>query len=130
MAAKGQALVSDRLFGIRQRHPRQHHKSYEDLGNYKHWPLIIASPDFSNIFCDFKRCLRDAVSEIDRVDADEMDTILDEGLVSLVHRAAGNMPPPEAGDREMLERCNSHGTVEHARVSQVIAAIRDHPETI
>ena len=71
MAAKGQAIVSDGLFGIRQ----------QGLGNYKHWPLIIASPDFSNIFSDFKRCLRDAVSEIDRVDAAAMDTILDEGLV-------------------------------------------------
>ena len=82
--------------------------------------------------------MSDAVGEIenaatdatDATDAGEMDKILDEGLVSLVHRAAGNIPSPEPGDRDMLARCNSHGTVEHDRISQVIAAIRRHPETI
>jgi len=117
LAARGPALVADRLFGVRELHAAQHHRQFVDAKAYKHWPLIVASPDFSATFAAFKGCLLAGVPGLTPLS-------IDTGLVSLIGRAAGQMPEREDGDVQLFERANVPRTQEHTRVTRVVAALR------
>ena len=128
LAARGKAVAMDELYGIRQFHTEQHHKGFEGAKAYKHWPLILAAPDFSATYRDFRRCLLDGLGE-DSADVQTAGLILDQGLVALVERSAGVMPEREPGDVAVFERCNVQGTPEYERIAGAIASIRRHPGT-
>lgn len=128
LAACGKAVALDDLYGVRQFHAEQHHKGFEGAKAYKHWPLILAAPDFSATYRDFRRCLLDGLGG-DAGDAQTAGLILDQGLVTLVERSAGIMPEREPGDIAVFERCNIQGTLEYERVAEVISTIRRHPGT-
>jgi glycosyltransferase domain-containing protein len=117
LAGRGKSRVADRLFGIREMHASQHHRQFIDEKAYRHWPLIVAAPDFSDTFAAFKSCLMAAVPDLSarRVDL---------GLASLIERVAGGFPEREPGDVQTFERANQNGTEEHARITRVVAALR------
>lgn len=126
LAARGKAAVQDELYGIRQFHAAQHHKGFSGTKAYKHWPLILAAPDFSATYRDFRRCLLEGLGD-DVIEEETAGLLLDQGLVSLVERSAGVMPEREPGDVAVFERCNTQGTPEYERVTSAIAEIRNHP---
>jgi hypothetical protein len=118
LAARGTAVVSDALYGVRQVHTMQHHRNFHDARAYKHWPLVLAAPDFSAVYAAFKACL------IDGIGAGDLSADIDAGLVALVARAAGQLPEREAEDIASFERANEAGTPEHDKLKRVVAAIR------
>ena len=120
LAARGCAVVSDALYGVRQRHDLQHHKNFLGPNAYKHWPMILASPDFSSVYTAFKNCLIDGAGFDDSALAEKIDI----GLVALVTRAAGILPEREAEDIALFERANRPGTAEHDKLKCVVSAIR------
>ena len=120
LAARGQAVVTDALYGVRQIHASQHHRNFLGPNAYKHWPMILASPDFSSVFAAFKNCLIDGTG----IDAKVLSDTIDRGLVALVTRAAGILPEREPDDVALFERANRPGTAEHDKLKRVIAAIR------
>lgn len=120
LAARGRAVVSDALYGVRQRHDLQHHKNFLGPNAYKHWPMILASPDFSAVYLAFKNCLIDGADLDDSGLAEKVDI----GLAALVTRAAGILPEREAEDIALFERANRPGTAEHDKLKRVVAAIR------
>ncbi len=120
LAARGQAVVSDALYGVRQIHASQHHRNFLGPNAYKHWPMILASPDFSSVFAAFKTCLIEGSG----INAKVLGDTIDRGLVALVTRAAGILPEREPEDIALFERANRPGTAEHDKLKRVIAAIR------
>jgi glycosyltransferase domain-containing protein len=117
LAARGKGMVADRLYGAREMHASQHHRQFVDEKAYKHWPLILAAPDFSATYAAFKKCLMDGVPGLSALRVDV-------GLIALVERVAGRLPESETGDIGVFERANRSGTDEHTRVSRVVAALR------
>lgn len=120
LAARGRAIVSDSLYGVRQRHGLQHHRNFLGPKAYKHWPMILASPDFSSVYTAFKNCLIDGAG----IEDSSLPEKIDLGLVALVTRAAGVLPEREGEDIALFERANRPGTAEHDKLKQVVAAIR------
>lgn len=120
LAARGRAVVTDTLHGVRQRHDFQHHKNFLGPNAFKHWPMILASPDFSSVYAAFKNCLIDGAG----IDDSGLAEKIDMGLVALVTRAAGILPEREAEDIALFERANRPGTAEHDKLKRVVAAIR------
>ncbi len=130
IAAQGGALLGDGLYGIRQIHAGQHHKQLQSADAYRHWPLIVAAPDFSATYADFKACLLDGLGELEPAgDRAALAGEIDQALIALVHRAAGQGPERDTVDAALLQRCNQAGSPEHQRITQAIAAIRQHPDT-
>jgi glycosyltransferase domain-containing protein len=117
LAARGRALVADRLYGVRELHAAQHHRQFTDAKAYRHWPMILAAPDFSATYAAFKTCLMDGVAGLSA-------SSVDLGLLSLVDRVARALPEPERGDAEVFHRANQQGSDEHTRVARVVAALR------
>lgn len=124
IAARGKAEVSDGLFGVRQLHATQHHRQFRGPLAYKHWPMIVAAPDFSATYAVFKDCLLEGIG-LDAT-AEAVAQGIDEGFVSLVERAAGRLPEREPEDVSVFERANRAGTEEHDRLKSVVAAVRSH----
>ncbi len=117
LAGYGKASVGNKLYGVRQLHAAQHHRQFIDAKAYRHWPMILAAPDFSATHAAFKKCLMDNVEGLSAASVDL-------GLLSLVDRVARALPEPEPGDLEVFQRTNQSGTEEHARLSRVVSALR------
>jgi glycosyltransferase domain-containing protein len=123
VAARGRVLLSDQFSAARQKHQTNHSRL---ISAYDHWPLIVASPDFSRIFSDFKSCLVRAVGE---EDSGRLREIIDHGLVSLIGRVHGIGHQPDAVDSNLIKSCVTRGTPEEARVASIVEAVMRHPGT-
>jgi len=123
VAARGHVLLSDQFSAVRQKHQTNHSRL---INAYDHWPLLVANPDFSRIFGDFKSCLAHALGDGDGSQSREL---VDKGLVSLIGRVHGVGHEPDAVDRNLFNSCATRGTPEETRLASIVETLMRHPET-
>jgi glycosyltransferase domain-containing protein len=127
LAVQGSVLLSDDLYGVRQRHAANHSNLLADDSK---WPLIAANPRFSELFAAFKSCLVDALARSGHGNRGEAERAIDEGLTFLIARQYDAGQPPDDVDRGLIEKCYKPGTPENARVASIVQALARHPETV
>ena len=120
LGVRGKSYTSDGLFCIRQVHPEQHHRHIARDSPYSHFPMILASPDFSNIYQDFRRCLIENCRNFVSVDDGQLGSILDHGLLSLLNRGFVGPAPPEQQDLEIMKRLKETDSTEQQKIRQVL----------
>ena len=116
----GKIYTSSKLYCIRQSHSGQSQKSGGTSEPYLHWPMLLASPDFSEICHSFRQCLINSCRECTSVSEEELTSIIDHGLVALIRRGFGVRPPVETQDRDLLIRLKDSNSIDHRRMRQAI----------
>lgn len=92
LATFGPTRALDVLYELRQTHENQHHHR---LDPYDHWPLLLASPRFSETYARFKRCIQDGSAGLIG------GTHIDRALVAMIRRASGLTPEFEPGEHAL-----------------------------
>ena len=123
LGVRGKSHTFDGLFCIRQVHPDQHHRRIIQASPYSHFPMILASPDFSKSYQDFRKCLIDSCQNFVCIDNEQLGTILDHGLLSLLKRGFAGGTPPEHQDLEVMKQLQETGSVEQRKIRQVVSLI-------
>jgi len=116
----GKSYTSPRLYCVRQAHHGQSGRRFAKNHVYLDWPMIIASPDFSNYYQSFRRCLIDNCRDFVSVDDEQLGEIIDRGLLALIKRGCGVLPPLERQDKELLARLKNSSSIDHQRMCQIL----------
>ena len=117
---RGKSYTSPRLYCVRQLHPGQSQRRLIKNHAYHHWPMIIASPDFSNDYQSFRQCLIDNCRDFVSMDDEQLGEIIDRGLLALIKRGCGVLPPLERQDKELLARLKNSSSIDHQRMCQIL----------
>ena len=117
---RGKSYTSPGLYCIRQVHSGQSGRRFVANHEYDHWPMIIASPDFSNYYQNFRRCLIDTCRDFVSIDDKKLGEIIDHGLLALIKRGCGVRPPLERLDKELLARIKNSSSIDHQRMCQIL----------
>ena len=80
----------------------------------------MISPDFSDDYQRFRQCLIDSCQEFVSASEEQLKSIIDYGLVTLIKRGFGVRPPLERQDREPVSRLKDFSSLNHQRLRQVI----------
>jgi glycosyltransferase domain-containing protein len=104
--ALGRVACLDQLFLARQIHRESWSASL--AGNHEHWPLLLASPRYSQYYGEFRRALVDLVG---------IEAEIDEAYVPLARRALCRTSDSDAGNDAFFARLQSAGTPENTRVN-------------
>lgn len=115
----GKSHTFEGLYCIRQDHQGQHHRHMIKTSPYSHFPMILASPDFSKIYQDFRRCLITSCRNFVSVNDEELGKILDQGLLLLIKRGFVTTIPPEKWDLEVMKRLQKTDSAEQRKIHQV-----------
>ena len=116
----GKTHTSPRLYCVRQHHSGQKQKRESKVDPYQHWPMLLVSPDFSDIYQSFRQCIIDNCREFVSIDDEELKLIIDHGLVALVKRGFNVGPPLEIQDSELLSRLKDSNSVDYQRILQTL----------
>ena len=117
---RGKIHTSTALYCIRQKHPAQYSNRTAAAEPYRHWPKLLISPDFSDDYQRFRQCLIDSCQEFVSVSEEQLKSIIDYGLVTLIKRGFGVRPPLERQDSELMFRLKDSSSIDHQRMRQVI----------
>ena len=117
---RGKSHTSARLYCIRQQHPARGSIRTATAEPYRHWPWLLVSPDFSDNYQSFRRCLTDSCRAFVSVSEEKLKSIIDYGLITLIKRGFGVKSPLEREDKELLIRLKDSSSIDHQRMRQVI----------
>ena len=117
---RGKSHTSPRLYCVRQAHPAQGQHRAQAAAQYLHWPMLLASPDFSENCQSFRQCLIDNCREFVSTSNELLTSVIDEGLVALIQRGCGVRPPLESQEHELMSRLKDSSSRDHKRMRQVI----------
>ena len=123
----GKSYTSDGLFCIRQCHPEQTHRRMIQNTPHLYFPQILASPDFSNIYQNFRKCLIRGCRDYVSVDDEKLGHILDQGLLLLLKRGFVGKAPPEQQDLDVIKRLKEPNSIEQQKVGQVLSYLMRAP---
>ena len=115
----GKTHTSPRLYCVRQNHSGQKQKRESRVDPYQHWPMLLISPDFSDIYQSFRQCLINNCQEFVSVSEEELISIIDHGLIALIKRGFIR-PPVEKQDEEILIQFQDSNSINHRRMRQAI----------
>ena len=82
--------------------------------------MLLVSPDFSDTYQNFRRCLIDNCRKFVSIGDKELKLIIDHGLVALVKRGFHVHPPPEIQDSELLSRLKDPNSIDYQRMLQTL----------
>ena len=82
--------------------------------------MHFASPDFSKNCQNFRRCLIDSCREFVSVNDEQLKSIIDHGLVTLIKLGCGVTPHLERPDSELMSQLKDSSSIDHQRMRQVI----------
>ena len=116
----GKSHTSARLYCVRQAHPAQGQYPTQAADQYRHWPMLLASPDFSENCQSFRWCLIDNCREFVSTSNELLTSVIDERLVTLIKRGFGVKSPLERQDRAPVSRLKDFSSLNHQRQRQVI----------
>ena len=117
---RGKSHTSPRLYCVRQSHSSQSGNRGLKAEPYRHWPMLLASPDFSDNYQSFRQCLIDNCREFVSASDELLTSVIDEGLVTLIKRGCGVRPPLERQDHELMSRLKDSSSRDYQRMRQVI----------
>ena len=125
-AAQGRIACVEPMFYVRQAHTGSWAARLHD--DYEHWPLLIASPDYSRHFGAFRDAIAGLLDAQGEPGATRMKDF-DRAYVHLVRRALVGSGPSNPGDDAFLRRLSDRGSAEGARLNAIVAFCQRYPDT-
>jgi glycosyltransferase domain-containing protein len=125
-AAQGRIACIDELFYVRQAHAESWAAKLQN--DYEHWPLLIASPDYSTHFLAFRAAVAGLLDATAEGGAARMQQF-DRAYVELVRRGLFSAGAPNPGDEAFFRRLSDRGTEDGARLGAIVAFCQRYPET-
>ncbi len=125
-AAQGRIACVDALFYVRQAHVGSWAAKLQD--DYEHWPLLVASPDYSKHFLEFRAAVGGLLDADGDGGAARMKQF-DRAYVELVRRALSAASVPNPGDDAFFRRLSDRTSAEGARLGSIVAFCQRYPDT-
>ena len=126
VVARGRIAVVEDLFLVRQAHEGSW--AAQLLGNYEHWPLLIASPHYSNYYQEFRSALVQLLGAEPGADA-RLGARIDAAYVDLVKRSFCQSEPFDQAQHDFLQRLQTGGTVENDLFERVFEFLVRYQDT-
>ena len=126
-AAQGRIACVDAVFLARQAHAASWAARLQ--GDNEHWPLLVASPNFSAYYQEFRNAVLDLLRGEPGAD-EELGGRIDDAFVHLVKLGLCrlvNVLDPE--DEAFFARLKTKGTGEYRAIEPVVNCALAHPDT-
>ena len=126
-AFQGRIDCTDELFYLRQSHPA----SWAAVLNrdYEHWPLLVASPDYSRYYGEFRAALLELLAGTHAGANPELGGRLDEAYLELVRRSFCQVGETNPLHDAFYRRLTQPGTREASLLQSVVKFCREYPDT-
>jgi len=124
--AQGRVECVDTLFLARQAHPASW--AARLMRDSEHWPLLVASPNFSAYYHEFRSALLELLRGESEAD-ERLSERIDEAFVDLVTLGLCRVGVDDPEDAAFYARLTTKGTQEQREVESIIRFALEHPET-
>lgn len=126
--AAGPVACVEELFYLRQAHAASWAARLQQ--DYEHWPLLVASPDYSRYYQEFRAALLKALAGAAPESGQrEIGRRIDEGYVALVRRGLCSEGEPDPADEEFFTRLGTKGSAENQRLNAVVSFALEYGDT-
>jgi glycosyltransferase domain-containing protein len=126
-ASLGKIAATDDLFMIRQAHARSWAASL--VNDYEHWPLLLASPDYSRFYGEFRQAILGLLHAGDAAEGKRLGEEIDRAFVELVRVSCFRENLPSAAEDAFQSRLAQPGTAERETVDSVLKFAFAYPDT-
>jgi glycosyltransferase domain-containing protein len=126
-AFQGRIDCTDELFYLRQSHPA----SWAAMLNrdYEHWPLLVASPDYSRYYGEFRSALLELMTGTPGATAAGLGGRIDDAYLELVRRSFCQVGESNPLHDAFYRRLQQPGTPESGLLHSVVKFCREYPDT-
>jgi len=126
-AFQGRIDCTDELFYLRQSHPA----SWAAMLNrdYEHWPLLVASPDYSRYYGEFRSALLELLAGAREAATAELGGRIDDAYLELVRRSFCQVGESNPLHDAFYQRLQQPGTRESGLLQSVVKFCREYPDT-
>jgi glycosyltransferase domain-containing protein len=126
-AFQGRIDCTDELFYLRQSHPA----SWAAMLNrdYEHWPLLVASPDYSRYYGAFRSALLELLAGARGAATAELGGRIDDAYLELVCRSFCQVGESNPLHDAFYQRLQQPGTRESGLLQSVVKFCREYPDT-
>jgi glycosyltransferase domain-containing protein len=116
--AQGRVGMVEGLYLARQIHGESWSARMVE-GDYEHWPLLLASPDYSRYYAQFRDALAKFLAAKGCGLQDELGKRIDAEYVSLVRRSFCNLSHSDPSNDAFFSRLSTEGTVEQQAIDAI-----------
>lgn len=125
-AFQGRIDCTDELFYLRQSHPASWAAGLNR--DYEHWPLLVASPDYSRYYGEFRSALLELMAGA-RAAAAGLGGRIDDAYLELVRRSFCQVGESNPLHDAFYQRLQQPGTRETGLLQSVVRFCREYPDT-
>ena len=125
----GKVWCSDELFYVRQGHRDSWSGRLNNGRDYEHWPMLIASPNFSKYYQQFRTALVRQIVNCSDVSAETAAQHIDVAAIDLFKRGFCGQEVDNPGEVRFLQNLNDQGTKEYAGLASIVDFVVGYPET-
>jgi glycosyltransferase domain-containing protein len=126
-AFQGRIDCTDELFYLRQSHPASWAATLNR--DYEHWPLLVASPDYSRYYAEFRAALLELFAGAPGGSAPDLGGKVDEAYLELVRRSFCQVGETNPLHDAFYQRLQKPGTREADLLHSVVRFCREYPDT-
>jgi len=124
--AQGRVECVDTLFLVRQAHAASW--AAQLMRDSEHWPLLVASPNFSVYYQEFRNALLELLRGEPGAD-ERLGERIDAAFVELARLGLCRVAVDDPEDAAFYARLTTKGTQERREVESIISFAVEHPET-
>lgn len=126
--AQGRVACLDELYLARQIHLGSWAARLKD--DYEHWPLLVAAPNYSRYYAEFRTAVIDILTNrFGTPDDGSLGARIDRAYVQLVKRSFCQMGLDDEADSAFFGRLQSPGSPEHRLLNRIATFTLRYPDT-
>jgi glycosyltransferase domain-containing protein len=126
-AFQGRIDCTDELFYLRQSHPASWAAQLNR--DYEHWPLLMASPDYSRYYGEFRSALLELMAGANGAATADLGGRIDDAYLEVVRRSFCQVGESNPLHDAFYQRLQKPGTREISLLQSVVRFCREYPDT-
>ena len=128
-AAQGTIECVDELFYVRQGHADSWSATLKRSGDIEHWPLLIANPDYSRYYQEFRSALADFLVAQHGIDPAPLGALIDAASVGLIRRGLCGIEIDNPGEVAFQQRLRDPATPDGTGLRRIVEFANRYPDT-